>query len=143
MKRQILFSLIATAFIAFLTACGGTSVSPRPSLLVGDWMVTKASFGSEESMPDMYKNYEISFEEDGTYNVKNPDGAPSLALSTANSGKYELEPVNNNQLTFDRGAPKSGTHTVIILDATKMITETYVTLPGKLRTLYRFELARK
>lgn len=144
MKRQILLSFFALAFVTLFTACGGTTtVSPIPSLVVGKWTVTKAYYGNEESSADMYKGYEINFTNTNTYSVENPTGAPSLSLSPLNSGVYEIDVFNNNQLTFDKGTTTSSKHSIIIVNNTKMVTETYVTLPGKLRTLYRFELARK
>jgi hypothetical protein len=148
MKKYI-FTWMAVLTIALfaISACtpginnsGDSTVNVLFNILSqrgGTWRVNRATFGDEEAPLDMFANYRIVFRPDGTYQVVNPDGAPSFTRNA--NGTYT---VKDRLLTFDGGATTANEVSVGALNANRLVFEFTVILPGKSATLYRFELVR-
>lgn len=148
MKKHI-FTCMAVLTVALfaLSACtpdnsngGDNTVNILFNILSqrgGTWRVNKATFGDEEAPFDMFNNYRITFRPDGTYQVVNPDGAPSFTRNA--NGTYA---ANDRLVTFDGGVTVAREVTSGMLNANRLVFEFTVVLPGKSATLYRFELVR-
>lgn len=138
MKKRIYLFFIA--FI-FLCACTKNEVEVTLASILtqgnGTWKVIYAKFGNEEAPRGMYDRFQILFK-NGTYALTNPDGAITFAL--ANAGKWQAVSNSNRSIIFDGQITVKEVSS--LLSSNKLIFEWEVSIPGKVTTTYRIELAR-
>lgn len=145
--KKVLVALAVLASILVFSSCDnnidGDGLKPltKEQVISRTWIVTAANFGREIAPAGMYANYSISFTEDGTYSVVNPDGVPSPNLTSSNSGNWDLN-LSETQIVFDGGSDLTVPVQLVYVEpaAKSMEWEWDVQLPGKVRTKYEFTL---
>lgn len=135
-----LFFALTTAFIVSCESDDDESLTRR-QIISKTWTVSEAELGRETAEDTLYQNYSITFTENGTYSVVNPDSLHSPNHIDSSEGLWELS-LNENQIILDAGSDYEEFVQLVYvgLDGKRMEWEWVVEFPDTTDIKYEFGL---